>query len=109
MSIVSYTTRAPRYPDQKLEVQAGWDPALRRFFLVVDSIEEDTTLYSNLDEPDPSAIGQDTTYFTRKLLALGIEAPESFWPEVRKRGGNTALFLGHHEPQVAEKVLQHPT
>lgn len=92
---------------QSISVLMGWDRPIGHFFLVVewtgpcytaaplasaigDNMDDDTILYSNLDEPNPFELSLD--YFKAKLTELGIRVPEPMFEEVEidrlRRAGN---------------------
>ncbi len=42
-----------RYTSGEKDVLTGWDPPLQYFFLVITDINDDETVFSNLDLDDP--------------------------------------------------------
>lgn len=87
MSTYEVKTRAEKAGNAEVLVTMGWDPVLKRFFLVVQDPEgeDDLPLYSNLDdkglEKDPSKY-RDVEYFKAKAKDLGLNIPELYWIEM---------------------------
>lgn len=100
---------------QRVSVQLGWDRPIGHYFMVIewedsgsavtpvscptdsdmdDGTNDDTLLYSNLDEPEP--FGLSLACFRAKLTELGIEVPESMFEQVeidrRSRTGNRQVW-----------------
>lgn len=87
MSQVSFVTESN---GQRIEVLAGWDAPCRWFFLVLTHAASGEVIYSNLDHPNPSQLGRDTSLFREDLAGRGITAPEGFWARVERCEGNVA-------------------
>jgi hypothetical protein len=100
---------------QRVSVQLGWDWPIGHYFMVIEwedqgsaampvpcpknagmdgRTDEDTLLYSNLDEPEP--FGLSLACFRARLTELGIEVPESMFKQVeidrRNRTGNRQVW-----------------
>lgn len=100
---------------QPIYVQLGWDRPIGHYFMVIewdgptaavatspftidsvtdDDVDDDTILYSNLDEPNPFGLSLDS--FKAKLAELGIKVPESMFQQVeidrRNRAGNREVW-----------------
>lgn len=59
----------------KVEVLSGWDPVLKRFFLVITDDDLDDYVYTNLNDPqlkNDSAEYSCITYFETKAKSFGI-------------------------------------
>jgi hypothetical protein len=72
-------------------VTAGFDPVLKRFWMIVepedehpDADEESGMIYSNLDDPDidERKIQANLDYYRGKLKSMGIEVPDTFFTKV---------------------------
>lgn len=92
---------------QPVSVLMRWDKPIGHFFMVIewdgprsedfpsacagdDGSDDDTILYSNLDEPNSFELS--IRYFRAKLIEFGIRVPESMFEQVEidraKRAGN---------------------
>lgn len=70
-----------------VEVVMGWDPVLKRFFLVIEDpeSEDERPRYSNLDDKELDANPekyQDLDYFKAKTASFGITVPAYQWEAV---------------------------
>lgn len=80
------------YKDRPVEVIAGWDPMLHRFWTIVEPLDDDNPdadeesgmIYSNLSDPDvpEDQVKASPDYFASKLKSLGIEVPSDFFAKV---------------------------
>jgi hypothetical protein len=69
--------------DKTVTVVLGYDRPLDYVFCtVVREGEEDSPLYSNLDDDEAGLHQQDTNYFRPVLSKLGINVPEQMFLEV---------------------------
>lgn len=103
---MSTHTFQTQHNDKLVEVSAGYDTMLQRFWLVVETVVSDEELdamieaeeegenssemdegiiYSNLsDNTQTAQSAQSFDYFETILRDLGIATPEAFLPAVRK-------------------------
>lgn len=94
MSLHRFSTA---HAGQPVSILMGWDRPLGHYFMVVewdgprsedapiagpidDNSDEDTILYSNLDEPHPFNLS--LAYFKAKLTEIGIRVPETMFEQV---------------------------
>ncbi|HET9645872.1 MAG TPA: hypothetical protein VFP68_21520 [Burkholderiaceae bacterium] len=76
-------------------VLMGWDRPLQGYFLMIEAIQRDAYIYSNLEDPKlrqcfglPPALD----YFLGKLRELGVEVPARMIDEIKSDGDKD---LGH--------------
>ena len=90
-------THNSTYNKKEVEVLAGWDPMLLRFFMVVTYVNEEDFIqsdnfedqegivYSNLSDVELAYIDDDELdYFAQKLNHYGIKVPDDFFSQVRE-------------------------
>lgn len=80
------------YNGHEVEVTAGFDPILHRFWAIVEPVfddnpdadEESGMIYSNLDDPDAKdeLTKVNLDYFKGKFKAMGIDVPDEFFAKV---------------------------
>lgn len=74
------------YQGQPVVILMGWDRPLQGFFLVVEFVEQDGFVYSNLEDWDLYFCGgfsSSVEYFERKLEALGLSVPAQMIREIQ--------------------------
>lgn len=104
---MSQHTVVAKYEGKDVEVLAGWDQPLQRFFLVIEYVNDEDIpednpegiVYSNLyDEALLKDVNAEKSfeYFKSKLMELGIVIPVSMIDEVEEDG---RLNVGNKEVQ----------
>jgi hypothetical protein len=66
-------------------VRAGWDHPVREFYMQIMDADGDCTWSTMASGGTLSS----TASLKAKLVKLGVQAPEGFWPLVERREGNT--------------------
>ena len=73
----------------EVEIQAGWDRKLGYFYLVVDTLDDEEPLYSNLFEPDGGlSQTKSFSYYQQILDEAGISLPSGFVEEIENDMAN---------------------
>jgi hypothetical protein len=75
-------------------VTLGYDRPLNYVFCTVEREEEDSPVYSNLDDDNAGLYQKDVFYFRAVLAELGIKVPEQMFLEVQ---ANQSMHIGNRD------------
>lgn len=74
-----------------ITVLMGWDKFLQYHFMVIETLDDDELLYSNLHDEDAGLNGR-LSYFAKKARSFGIELPLAM---LAKLQADEALNIGN--------------
>lgn len=82
------------YLDRPVRVMIGWDRPVQQYLLMVEYLDADRYVYTNLQERKPFAFDLDD--YRAKLQTLGIDVPPSMFAQVQqdrsKSAGNRYVY-----------------